>query len=319
MVRIGNLSLPERPVFLAPMEGVTDQAFRILCKKYGADMMYTEFISSEGLIRDADKSMRKLNISDIERPIGIQIFGNNVQSMCQAALIAQRYSPDVIDINCGCPVRKVVSHGCGAALLQDEDRLVNIVSEVVKTVNVPVTVKTRLGWDEYSINIESLILKLQDVGIKAIAVHTRTRNQMYSGNAQWNYLASIKNNSRIHIPIIGNGDVKTLNDAKCMFESCGVDGVMIGRGAMGNPWIFSEIKGYKHTTKSLDEILTVIREHLLMACDILGERHGVISLRKHYAGYFNGVHDSKTLKLKLQLSNTKEELLNILNSHMSRD
>lgn len=313
-MNIGTLYLPNTSLFLAPMEGVTDQAFRLICKQHGADMMYTEFVSSEGLIRDAAKSTNKINILEQEKPMGIQIFGNNVTSMCQAASIAQKHNPSLIDINCGCPVRKVVSKGCGAALLLDLDKLVSIVEEVVKCVDVPVTVKTRLGWDDQSINIETLVLRLQEVGVSAVTIHARTRQQMYSGNARWEYLSKIKKNKNIKIPIIGNGDIRTIEDAKKMIKECRVDGIMIGRGAIGNPWIFENIKNNNKKSKTVNDICKTIKEHLELACNILGEKNGILSLRKHYSRYFYSISHSKDFRIKLQTLTSKKNITECLNN-----
>lgn len=303
------------PLFLAPMEGVTDPPFRYLCKKYGADVMYTEFISSEGLIRNAEKSVRKLQISDDERPIGIQIFGHNVESMKLAAKIAEEHNPDMIDINCGCPVKKVVSKGCGSALLKDIKNLQTMVAEVVKSVNIPVTVKTRLGWDQDSIVIEELVERLQDVGVQMITIHARTRSQMYAGQADWSYIGKIKDNPRITIPIIGNGDIDSTDKAIEYKNKWRVDGIMIGRATIGHPWIFDDIKAKIENKNYIEpNIKFLILQHLEMEKNYKNEHYAVVSLRKHYKNYFKNMHDVKPLKLQLMEAETIESVRDILDS-----
>lgn len=297
------------PLFLAPMEGVTDPPFRFLCKKFGVDVVYTEFISSEGLIRNAEKSVKKLQISDSERPIGIQIFGYNIESMKLAAKIAEEQNPDMIDINCGCPVKKVVSKGCGSALLKDIKKLQTMVAEVVKSVDIPVTVKTRLGWDIDTIIIDELVERLQDVGVQAITIHARTRSQMYSGESDWSHIGRVKNNPRIQIPIIGNGDIDSAEKAIDYKNRWGVDGIMIGRATIGHPWIFDEIKAkIENKIYEKPNIEEIILQHLEMERDYKNEHYAVVSLRKHYKNYFKNIHDVKSLKIQLMEAETINEV-----------
>ena len=304
------------PLFLAPMEGVTDPPFRFLCKKFGADVMYTEFISSEGLIRNAEKSVRKLKFDDFERPIGIQIFGHNVESMKQAAMIAEEQNPDMIDINCGCPVKKVVSKGCGSALLQDIEKLQKMAAEVVKTVKIPVTVKTRLGWDMNSIVIEELVERLQDVGVQVVTIHARTRSQMYSGEADWSYIGKVKNNPRIKIPIIGNGDIDSAEKALEYKNKYGVDGIMIGRATIGHPWIFDEIKcNFENKDFIKPDVKDLIMQHLEMEKKYKNEHYAVVSLRKHYKNYFKNIPDIKNFRQTLMDAESIEEVKEILNNY----
>ena len=296
------------------MQGCTDLAFREICKRYGADVVFTEFVSSDSLIRDAKKSVNKLDINEKERPVAIQIFGNDIRTMCESAMIAEKVHPDFIDINCGCPVSKVVSKGCGAALLKNTSLLIDIVSNVVKSVDIPVTVKTRIGWDTNSIIINELVERLQDVGVQMVTIHARTRGQMYSGKADWNFIKTVKENKNIVIPIIGNGDVVSAQQAKDYFSSYGVDGIMIGRGAIGHPWIFNEIKGIS-IDMSLTTICNIIREHITLAQQYLNNDYfTIISLRKHYKNYFKNVPDMKTYKTQLMEANTVETLLHILDT-----
>lgn len=304
------------PLFLAPMEGVTDPPFRFLCKKFGANVMYTEFISSEGLIRNAEKSVRKLKFDNFERPIGIQIFGHNVESMKQAALIAEEQNPDMIDINCGCPVKKVVSKGCGSALLQDIEKLQKMVAEVVKVVKIPVTVKTRLGWDMNSIVIEELVERLQDVGVQIVTIHARTRNQMYSGEADWSYIGKVKNNSRIKIPIIGNGDIDSVEKALECKNKYEVDGIMIGRATIGHPWIFDEIKCKVENKNFIKpDVKELIMQHLEMEKNYKNEHYAVVSLRKHYKNYFKNIPDIKNFRQTLMDAETIEAVKSILDNY----
>ena len=304
MVKIGNVEWDGFPLFLAPMEDITDPPFRRLCKNFGADMVYTEFISSEGLIRDADKSVCKLNLSDEERPVGIQIFGNNIESMKQAAVLAEQANPDLIDINFGCPVKKVASKGAGAGLLNDLPKMIAMTDAVVKATRLPVTVKTRLGWDQKNKNIVEIAERLQDVGIKAITIHGRTREQLYKGEADWTLIGEVKNNSRMIIPVIGNGDVDSPPKAMKMRNQFGVDGIMIGRAAVGNPWIFTSIKKYFENNELLpgadmNERIKICKFHFMQSLDWKGEHRGVLEMRKHYSGYFRGIPDFKKYKMKL--------------------
>ena len=301
---IGNIHLPEFPLLLAPMEDVSDPPFRYVCKKYGADLMYTEFISSEGLIRDAIKSRKKLDIFEYEKPIGIQIFGGDEEAMALSAKIVDATNPDLVDINFGCPVKKVVCKGAGAGVLKDVDLMVRLTKAVVRSTNLPVTVKTRLGWDESTINIMEVAERLQDAGIKALTIHGRTRAQMYKGEADWRHIAEVKNNPRIHIPVFGNGDISSPEKALEYRNRYGVDGIMIGRAAIGYPWIFNEIKHFFATGKrlpapSLENRVEVCRTHLTKSVEWKGEKLGVLEMRNHYANYFRGVPDFKETRTKL--------------------
>ncbi len=315
-VKIENIDLGDFPLLLAPMEDVSDPPFRALCKKQGADMMYTEFISSEGLIRDAAKSVQKLDIYEYERPIGIQIFGGDIESMKEATRITEQSQPDVIDINFGCPVKKVVCKNAGAGILKDIPGMVKMTEEIVKSTDLPVTVKTRLGWDENSKYIVEVAERLQDVGIKAISIHGRTRKQMYKGEADWSLIAEVKNNPRMHIPVFGNGDVDSPQKALQMKERFGVDGVMIGRASIGYPWIFNEIKQYLKNGElvegpDIEERIRVAREHLRMSVEWKGERLGVLETRRHYGNYFKAIPNFKPFRMKLVTLDHYEELLEV--------
>ena len=299
------------------MEDITDPAFRAICRKYGADLTYTEFISSEGLIRDAIKSTRKLKISNSERPIGIQIFGHDINSMKKAAELAEAAQPDLIDINFGCPVRKVVSKGAGAALLKDINRMIEMTKVVVQSTSLPVTVKTRLGWDEKSKIIAEIAEQLQDTGIKALSIHARTRSQIYSGLADWTLIGEIKNNPRITIPIFGNGDIDSPKKALEMKEKYKVDGLMIGRASIGNPWIFKQVKEYLINGNlipepDLHERIAVCKEHLLLSVKEKGERSGILEMRKHFKGYFKGVKNIKEYKISLLQTPTLPVTIDLL-------
>jgi len=302
--KIGNIDLGEFPLLLAPMEDVSDPPFRALCKEQGADLMYTEFISSEGLIRDAAKSVQKLDIFEYERPIGIQIFGNNIDSMKEATEVTAAAKPDIIDINYGCPVKKVACKGAGAGILQDIPKMVKMTAEIVKSTDLPVTVKTRLGWDDNTKYIVEVAERLQDVGIKAISIHGRTRKQMYKGEADWSLIAAVKNNPRMNIPVFGNGDVFSPEVALEKKNKYGVDGVMIGRASIGYPWIFREIKHFLNTGENLapptlDERLTAAERHLEMSVKWKGEKLGIVEMRRHYTNYFKGIPHFKELRMKL--------------------
>tara|TARA_B100001250_G_scaffold374991_1_gene362234 strand:- start:4142 stop:5119 length:978 start_codon:yes stop_codon:yes gene_type:complete len=317
MVKIGNLEVGEFPLLLAPMEDVSDPPFRKLCKRGGADVMFTEFISSEGLIRNAEKSVQKLDIFEFERPIGIQIFGNNIDSMKEATEIASNTNPDIIDINYGCPVKKVTCKGGGAAILQDIPKMVKMTSEIVKSTNIPVTVKTRLGWDDGTKYIVEVAERLQDIGIKAISIHGRTRKQMYKGQANWELIRDVKNNQRMKIPVFGNGDVSCPNSAQEKKEKYNVDGIMIGRGAIGNPWIFNQIKEYLQTGKIIDEPsivekANIVLEHLDLSVKWKGEKLGVLEMRRHYGNYFRGMPQIKQYRSKLVQSNEYQELAELI-------
>ena len=304
MVKIGNIELPEFPLLLAPMEDVSDPPFRRLCKEHGADLMYSEFISSEGLIRDAIKSRMKLDIFDYERPVGIQIFGGDEEAMAMSAKIVETVNPDIVDINFGCPVKKVVCKGAGAGVLKDIDLMVRLTKAVVNSTSLPVTVKTRLGWDESSINIDEVAERLQDVGIKALTIHGRTRAQMYKGEADWSHIARVKNNPRIQIPIFGNGDIDSPEKALEYKNRYGIDGIMIGRAAIGYPWIFNEIKHYFATGEilpapTIEDRVQAAQNHLKWAIEWKGERVGVVEMRRHYANYFKGIPGFKEYRQKM--------------------
>ena len=317
MVKIGNIDLGEFPLLLAPMEDVSDPPFRRLCKLHGADMLYSEFISSEGLIRDAIKSRQKLDIFDYERPVGIQIFGGDEEAMALSAKIVATVRPDLVDINFGCPVKKVVSKGAGAGVLKDIDLMVRLTRAVVRSTDLPVTVKTRLGWDESSINIEEVAERLQDVGISALTIHARTRSQMYKGHSDWSYIAKVKNNPRIHIPIFGNGDIDSPEKALEYRNKYGVDGIMIGRAAIGYPWIFREIKHYFATGELLSpptiaDRVAAARNHLIWSVEWKGERQGVLEMRRHYANYFKGLPNFKEHRQRLVTLDSAAEIVTAL-------
>ncbi len=304
MPKIGNIILPDFPLLLAPMEDVSDPPFRRLCKLHGADLMYSEFISSEGLIRDAIKSKMKLDIFDYERPVGIQIFGGDEEAMEMSSRIVDAVRPDLVDINFGCPVKKVVCKGAGAGVLKDVDLMVRLTKAVIKGTNLPVTVKTRLGWDENSINIDEVAERLQDIGVQALTVHARTRAQMYKGSADWTHIARVKNNPRITMPIFGNGDIDSPEKALEYKNKFGLDGMMIGRAAIGYPWIFNEIKHYFKTGEHLAQPtmldrVEAARNHLTWSMDWKGERVGIVEMRRHYTNYFKGVSNFKEHRLKL--------------------
>jgi tRNA-dihydrouridine synthase B len=313
-VKIENIDLGDFPLLLAPMEDVSDPPFRALCKQEGADMMYTEFISSEGLIRDAAKSVQKLDIYEYERPVGIQIFGGDIESMKEATRITEQSNPDVIDINYGCPVKKVVCKNAGAGILQDIPKMVKMTEEIVKSTSLPVTVKTRLGWDDKSKHIVEVAERLQDVGIKAISIHGRTRKQMYKGEADWSLIAEVKNNPRMTIPVFGNGDVDSPQKALDMKNRFGVDGVMIGRASIGYPWIFKEIKHFMKTGEQLsppdlEERIRVAKEHLRMSVEWKGEKLGVLETRRHYGNYFKAIPNFKPFRMKLVTLDDYKDLL----------
>ena len=317
MAKIGNIDLGEFPLLLAPMEDVSDPPFRRLCKLHGADMLYSEFISSEGLIRDAIKSRQKLDIFDYERPVGIQIFGGDEEAMALSAKIVATVCPELVDINFGCPVKKVVSKGAGAGVLKDIDLMVRLTKAVVRSTDLPVTVKTRLGWDESSINIEEVAERLQDVGISALTIHARTRSQMYKGHSDWSYIAKVKNNPRIHIPIFGNGDIDNPEKALEYRNKYGVDGIMIGRAAIGYPWIFREIKHYFATGALLSpptiaDRVAAARNHLIWSVEWKGERQGVLEMRRHYANYFKGLPNFKEHRQRLVTLDSAAEIVTAL-------
>lgn len=313
MVKIANIQLPDFSLLLAPMEDVSDPPFRALCKEQGADVVFTEFISSEGLIRDAAKSMIKLDIYEKERPVGIQIFGANLESMLQSVDIVTASKPDMIDINFGCPVKKVVSKGAGAGILKDIDLMVSLTEAMVKHTSLPITVKTRLGWDEDSIRIVEVAERLQDVGCAAISIHGRTRAQMYKGNANWKPIAEVKNNQRMHIPVFGNGDVTTPERAMEMRDVYGLDGAMIGRASIGSPWFFNQVKHFFKTgehlaSPTIAERVEIARRHLQMAIDWKGETLGVLETRRHYTNYFKGIPHFKEHRMKMVTSDDAKDV-----------
>lgn len=317
-MKIDKIELGKYPVLLAPMEDVTDPAFRLMCKQFGADLVYTEFVSSDALIRQVNKSMQKLAICDEERPVAIQIYGRDVDSMTEAARIVETVKPDIIDLNFGCPVKRVAGKGAGAGMLQNVPLMLDIVRSVVKAVDTPVTVKTRLGWDESSKIIVDLAEQLQDCGIKALTIHGRTRAQMYTGEADWTLIGEVKNNPRMHIPIIGNGDITTPERAKECFDRYGVDAVMIGRASFGRPWIFREVKHYLETGEHLpaltfDERMDILREEVNQSVARLDERRGILHIRRHLAAtpLFKGLPDFKQLRIAMLRAETVEELFAI--------
>ncbi len=316
-MKIGNTDLGPRPLLLAPMEDVTDPSFRWMCKEFGADMMYTEFISSDGLIRDAAKSLAKLNIADEERPVGVQIYGHLIEPMVEAARMAESARPEVIDINFGCPVKKIAGRGAGSGMMRDVPLMVEMTRQIVQAVKTPVTVKTRLGWDDEHKNIEDIAVRLQDVGIRALTIHGRTRAQMYRGEADWTLIGAVKNNPAITIPVIGNGDIDSPESAREAFDRWGVDGVMIGRATYGRPWIFREIKHYLATGELLPqpgvvERVEIAKRHLLKSVEVKGDKVGILEMRRHLSSYFKGLPNFKETRLKLVTLNDVAGLLDTL-------
>lgn len=323
-MRIGDIDLGEKPLFLAPMEDVTDPSFRYICKGFGADMMYTEFVPSDGLIRDAEKALRKLVTYDYEKPVGIQIYGHIPEAMVEAAKMAENAAEiaggagsDVIDINFGCPVNKIAGRGAGSGMMRYPNKMVEITKSIVNAVKLPVTVKTRLGWDDNSKIIVELAERLQDTGIKALTIHGRTRCQMYKGEADWTLIGAVKNNPRMHIPIIGNGDITTAQGAKEAFDRYGVDGIMIGRATYGRPWIFREIKHYLKTGEEMtpltvNEKVELARKHFLKSLEIKGPRVGVLEMRRHLSNYFKSLPDFKETRMKLVTENDPQQVLLLL-------
>jgi tRNA-dihydrouridine synthase B len=316
-MKIAELDLGDKPLFLAPMEGVTDTSFRYICKKFGADMMYTEFVSSDGLIRDAKSSVAKLEIFEYERPIGIQIYGHIPEAMIKAARLAEEAAPSLIDINFGCPVNKIANRGAGSGMMKFPDKMVEITRQIVNAVKIPVTVKTRLGWDENSKIIVELAERLQDVGIAALTIHGRTRTQLYKGEADWRLIGEVKNNPRMFIPIIGNGDISSPEDAKEAFDKFGVDGVMIGRATFGRPWIFKEIKYYlssgeKMEELSLEEKKELAINHLKKSIEVKGERKGVLEMRRHLSAYFKAIPHFRETRRRLVTEDNPDELIKII-------
>ncbi|HNP17437.1 MAG TPA: tRNA dihydrouridine synthase DusB [Fulvivirga sp.] len=317
MVKIGNIEIGEFPLLLAPMEDVSDPPFRAVCKENGADLMYTEFISAEGLIRDASKSVQKLDIYDYERPIGIQIFGDKIESMREAAAIAEAAQPEMVDINYGCPVKKVACKGAGAGILLDIPKMQKMTEEIVKQVSLPVTVKTRLGWDDSTIKIVEVAKRLQDVGIQALTIHGRTRQQMYKGEADWTKIAEVKNHPDIHIPIFGNGDIDSPEKALEYKNKYEVDGIMIGRAAIGYPWIFNEIKHFLKTglhlePPTLTDRVNVTLKHLNFSVEWKGERQGIFEMRRHYTNYFRGIPHFKPYRTQLVSLENHREIVDLL-------
>lgn len=323
-MKIGDIDLGEKPLLLAPMEDVTDASFRVLCREYGADMVYTEFIPSDGLIRDAAKAIAKMRTSDSESPVGIQIYGHIPESMVDAARMADRaaeiaggHGADLIDINFGCPVSKIAGRGAGSGMMREPDKMVAITKAVVEAVGKPVTVKTRLGWDDNSKIIVELAERLQDVGIRALTIHGRTRCQLYKGNADWTLIGEVKNNPRMHIPIIGNGDITTPQQAALAFDRYGVDGIMIGRATFGHPWIFNEIKNYLRTGEELPpmsvaERVALAKRHLALSLSLKGEPRGIFEMRRHLSCYFKGLPDFKETRMKMVTTLDPDELSEIL-------
>ena len=317
-MKIGDLDLGNKPILLAPMEDVSDSPFRTICRRRGASIVYTEFISSEAIIRDQDTAIHKMDFSEEERPFGVQIFGGREEAMEGAAKVAEQNDPDVVDINFGCPVYKIVKKGAGSACLKDLDMMERMAGTVVDAVQTkPVTVKTRLGWDDQSIRIQEAALMLQSIGVKALTVHARTRSQKYKGDARWDWLKQLKNTPGLEIPIIGNGDVTSPQDAKRMFDETGVDGVMIGRGAIGNPWIFEHTRHYIETGEllpdpSVEERLELCADQLRRSVEHHGERYGVIIMKKHYGQYLKGVHNSRHLRGKIMKESEMQPILELL-------
>ncbi len=317
-MKIGNIELKGTPLFLAPMEDVTYKSFRWMCKKFGADVMYTEFISSEALVRNIKKTKDKMELYDFDRPVAIQIYGHNIDSMVRAAIVAEEFCPDFIDINFGCPMKKIIRHGAGAAMLQDLPKMQKMAAEIVKAVNLPVTAKTRLGWTETDKPIMEVAERLQDAGIAALAIHGRTRDQLYTGQADWTMIGEVKNNPKIIMPIIGNGDINNARKAKQLLEQTGVDALMIGRGAIGRPWLFKEVKYHLETGEILPppnvaDVVEILKEQIRLNLEWKdNERTGILMLRRHFAKYFPGLPNFRELKIKLLRAETGDEINDIL-------
>ena len=317
LVRIGDIDLGAKPLLLAPMEDVTDPSFRYMCKHFGADLMYSEFISADGLVRKGKKSIKKLNIYDYERPIGIQLYGHIPESMAEATILADQSGPDLIDINFGCPVKKIAARGAGAGMLNNLPLMKEITETVVKNTNIPVTVKTRLGWDDDNKNVVEVAEMLQDVGIKAITIHGRTKSQLFKGTADWTLIGKVKNNPRMKIPVFGNGDIKSPEDAKEAFDKYGVDGIMIGRAAIGRPWIFREIKGFLNTGShvvplTIPEKVRLAELHLQKSLDFKGEPRGIYEMRRHFSLYFKALPDFRDIRIKLLTTLDIKEIFSLL-------
>jgi tRNA-dihydrouridine synthase B len=323
VLKIGNIELGEFPVLLAPMEDITDPSFRFLCKEYGADLVYTEFISSDGLIRNGKKSIKKLDIFDFERPIGIQLYGHLIDSMVEAAILAEQSKPELIDINFGCPVKKIANRGAGSGMLRTVPLMLKITEAIVKVTSLPVTVKTRLGWDDNSKNIVEVAEQLQDVGIQALTIHGRTRNQLYTGQADWTLIGEVKNNPRMKIPIIGNGDIDSGEKAKAMFNRYGVDAIMIGRATIGRPWIFKEIKSFLISGQvlpapTIKEKVDLARRHLVKSIEFKGDRRGIFEMRRHFVHYFKGLEHFRETRIQLLTSEDSDQINNILDQIENR-
>lgn len=317
-MKIGDINIDQFPLLLAPMEDVTDRSFRQVCKKFGADILYTEFVASEALIRNIDKTLKKLTIDEPERPVGIQIYGHRIDAMVEAAKIAEAAKPDLIDINYGCPVKKIATRGAGAGMLQDIPKMITMTKAIVDAVNLPVTVKTRLSWDSESNTIDQFAEQLQDTGIQALTIHGRTRTQLYKGISDWTLIGKVKNNPRIHIPIIGNGDVKDGPSAKEMIDKFGIDGIMIGRATIGRPWVFKEIrhfleKGEKLSELSIKDKVDIAKHHFKKSLELKEGKKGFYEMRRHFALYFKGLQDFKQIRLKLLTSMDESEITDLLN------
>lgn len=317
-MKIGNIELDGTPLFLAPMEDVTYKSFRMMCKNFGADVMYTEFVSSEALVRDVEKTKQKMHLFDFDRPVAIQIYGHNIDSMVRAAQVAEEFEPDFIDINYGCPMKKIVRHGAGSALLKDLPKMQKMTAEIVKAVKIPVTAKTRLGWSAGNLSIVEVAERLQDAGIQALAIHCRTREQLYTGEADWTLIGQVKNNQRITIPIIGNGDINSGKKAKKFLDETNVDALMIGRGAIGRPWLFREVKHFLQTGEELpqptvSEVVEILKEQLRLNLEWRdSERSGILMMRRHFAKYFPGLTNFRELKIQLLRAETNEEVQAVL-------
>lgn len=317
-MKIGSIDLGTKPLLLAPMEDVTDPSFRYLCKQFGADMVYTEFVNSDGLIRDAAQCQTKMQVFDHERPVGIQLYGHIIESMVEACRLAAEAQPDLIDINFGCPVKKIANRGAGSGMMKDIPKMVEMTRQIVKATDIPVTVKTRLGWDDDSKEIVTIAEQLQDVGIQGLTIHGRTRAQLYRGEADWTLIGEVKNNPRMRIPIIGNGDVDSPEKAVEMFNCYGVDGIMIGRATYGRPWIFREIKhymekGYPMEPLTVGERVKIAQEHLIKSMEVKGDRRGLLEMRRHFTCYFKGLPNFKEWRIKLVTLNSVDELTETLN------
>ncbi len=316
-MKIGNIQFPKYPVFLAPMEDVTDPTFRYMCKQFGVDMMYTEFISAEGLIRGGKKGLRKLDLWEDERPIGIQIYGANIEPMVEAAKIVEQVEPEILDLNFGCPVKKIAGRGAGSGMLREVDKMVEMTKRIVDAVKIPVTAKTRIGWNSEEINIQDVTERMQDTGIEALTIHGRTKVQMYQGEADWEVIKAVKNNPKIHLPIVGNGDIDSAKVAKQRFDESNVDAIMVGRGSIGKPWLFKEIRHYLDTGELLPsptvaERVEMAKVHLAKSIEWKQEYGGVMTMRRHFVHYFKGIPDFKETRLKLLTTVPVKEVYEVL-------